>query len=156
MGLVDAAVDDGARAVAARHAGADLALRVSLDLAEDPERQDTQVRAALARSLTDLSTPWSVDRTVAGEVHLTVPRRDGSTEERAVTAVSIDDLAGRADLVAGSWAADDATSWSRRTPPTSSGCVRGTTSCSTTSRCTSRAPGACATTSTRGGWATRR
>ena len=50
VGLVGAAVDDGARAVAAQHAGVDLALRVSLDLAEDPERQDSQVRAALARS----------------------------------------------------------------------------------------------------------
>ena len=108
VGLVDAAVDDGARAVAAQHAGVDLALRVSLDLAEDPERQDSQVRAALARSLVGLSAPWSVDRTVAGEVRLTSPGRDGSTEERAVTAVSIGDLAGRVDLVAGSWAADDA------------------------------------------------
>ena len=108
VGLVDAAVDDGARAVAAQHAGVDLALRVSLDLAEDPERQDAQVRAALARSLVGLSAPWSVDRTVAGEVRLTSPGRDGSTEERAVTAVSIGDLAGRVDLVAGSWAADDA------------------------------------------------
>ena len=108
VGLVDAAADEGARAVAAQHAGVDLALRVSLDLAEDPERQDTQVRAALARSLTALSAPWSVDRTVAGKVRLTIPSRDGSTEERAVTAVSIDGLAERAELVAGTWAGDDA------------------------------------------------
>src|SRR5690348_11438532 len=67
VGLVDTAVDDGARAVASQRAGADLALRVSLGLADDAARQDEQVRAALDHSLAGLSAPVAVDRTVAGE-----------------------------------------------------------------------------------------
>ncbi|CAI9399567.1 ABC transporter permease [Nocardioides sp. T2.26MG-1] len=106
VGRVDAAVDDGARAVASRHAGADLALRASLNLAADAERQDQQVRAALTRSLAAAATPLATDRTVAGEAML-VPHPGGGGEERAVTAMSVPDLPARADLVAGSWAEGD-------------------------------------------------
>ncbi|WP_296602120.1 hypothetical protein [Nocardioides sp.] len=105
---VESAVDDGARAVASQHAGADLALRVSLILGDDPARQDAQVRAALADSLAGLSAPLTVDRSVAGEAIVTVPRSaGGSGEQRAVSVVSLGDLPTRADLVAGAWGADE-------------------------------------------------
>lgn len=107
VGQVDAAVDDGARAVAGRHAGADLVLRVSVDLADDADRQDEQVRAALADSLDTVSTPWSVDRTITADVPLTVAAAGASGSKRVVTALSVADLSARADLVAGSWAEDD-------------------------------------------------
>lgn len=105
---IESAVDDGARAVASQHVGADLALRVSLLRADDAEHQDAQVRAAVTDSLARLSTPLTVDRTLAGEAIVSVPRAQGGTgEQRAVTVLSVPDLSGRAELVAGSWPATE-------------------------------------------------
>lgn len=104
VGQVDAAIDDGARAIAARHTGADLVIDMSLHLAEDPDRQDDQVRAAIARSLSGIRTPYRVDRTVSADASLRVVHRGGSGEKRLVTVASVPDLPDRGDLVAGSWA----------------------------------------------------
>ena len=93
LGLIEGSMDDGARAVLSQHSGSDLALRASLDLADDPDHQDGQVRSALSRSLR--GAVWSVvgrpDRGRRHRAHGAEPGRRrssarGHRDERARSA----------------------------------------------------------------------
>jgi ABC-type lipoprotein release transport system permease subunit len=112
-GYLAQAADDGVRSGLAERSGAELALRASLQLAEDAELQDREVRAAIAQSflIDGHAIPMTVDRTVEGKADL-ARLVDGvpDTLHRALV-ISVSDIEERASIVDGSWASgiDEAT-----------------------------------------------
>lgn len=92
----------GIRSEIAARSGADLALQASFAPAGNAQRQDAEVRAAIANSLAASGVHFAVTRTLAGEIRVE-PESDSVVVERAL-ATSIPDLAERADLVDGAFA----------------------------------------------------
>ena len=104
IGYLAQSANEGVRAGLASRAGADLALRASLALDPDAEKQDAEVRAAVARSFPGIRI--AIDRTVSSRVEL--HRLEGgevSGGSYRAEALSIPDLPERATLVDGSWPA---------------------------------------------------
>ena len=104
VGMLAASADDGVRLGLAARSGADLALRASIAIADDAERQDQQVRQAIARTFPRLSPTPEVTRSVAAELDVRSPAAPG--EERAGLIASMPDLEQRAVLVDGRWPDD--------------------------------------------------
>jgi hypothetical protein len=103
VGALASAADEGVRLGLASRSGADLALRASIPLTADPATQDEQVRAAIARSFSGLSTQPQVTRTISAELDVRAPSAPG--EDRAGLVMSIPDLETRALLESGRWPA---------------------------------------------------
>lgn len=107
VGALTHASTQGVRDELATRAGSDLALRATLTLDADADRQDREVQAAIARSFRSDGTaiPLQVERTVAGQTFAQVatPGVPGPGVERKVEALSVPDFPGRATLVDGTW-----------------------------------------------------
>ncbi len=108
VGALTHAATEGVRDELATRAGSDLALRATLTLEADADRQDREVRAAIARSFRSDGSeiPLAVDRTVAGLAFAQVADPDvpGPGIERKVEALSVPGFTERATLVDGTWA----------------------------------------------------
>lgn len=92
----------GLRSELATRAGADLALRASIDLAEDATAQDEQVRAAIDRTFATTGVSFDVTRTLESEAFFEVPATD---DKGAAAASTIPDLESRAEFGSGTVAA---------------------------------------------------
>jgi hypothetical protein len=106
VGYLSQAATAGVQSGLAARAGTELALRVSFLLDEDAERQDRDVRAAIARSflIDGRVIPMSVDRTVSGKASIAgIVDGDPSILRRALV-MSLTGIEERATLVDGSWA----------------------------------------------------
>lgn len=92
----------GLRSELASRAGADLALRASLDLGEDAEQQDAEVRAAIVRTFEGTGVDFDVTRSLETDGSLEVTDT-GETARASIMTVL--DLESRAEFTAGSPAA---------------------------------------------------
>jgi len=99
-GYLDRQSATGFREGLAERDGAYRALRLSLPLAPDAAEQDAQVRGMLDRRFGTLATPVAVDRTLQDDV--TAVDADGLPHR--VTALTLDDVEDRVELVDGTWA----------------------------------------------------
>lgn len=106
VGLLADQADAGVRAGLAQRAGGDLAFGAALPLADDVERQDEQVRAAVRRSFAATGVPIDVTRQADARVTLRLPGESEEVERPAV-ALGDDALDGQAELVSGSFATTD-------------------------------------------------
>ncbi|CAN5285491.1 hypothetical protein BH11ACT3_BH11ACT3_15340 [soil metagenome] len=108
MGALTRAATDGVRHELAQRAGPDLALRATLTLDPESDRQDREVRAAIANTFRSDGDKisLSVDRTVASLAFAQIPVEGvaGAGPERKVEVLSVPDFASRATLVDGAWA----------------------------------------------------
>lgn len=86
----------GLRAELATQAGDDMALRASLDIADNAEQQDAEVRAAIARTLESTGVEFETARTLEGGAILSAGDMSGPAE-----ALTIPDLESRATFDAG-------------------------------------------------------
>ncbi len=106
VGYLSQAATAGVQSGLEARAGAELALRASLQLAEDPELQDREVRAAIARSflIDGRAIPMTVERMVTSKADI-AEIVDGSPgfKDRAYV-ISLESLEDRTTLVAGTWA----------------------------------------------------
>jgi hypothetical protein len=107
--LLDRAADAGVRAELATRVGADLALRLTLDRADEPGAQDEAVRAVLTEEFGTEQRPidLEIDRTVVGARPLefsVAPTTAAELTTGEVVGVSIPELSEHAELVAGRWA----------------------------------------------------
>lgn len=101
LGFLGHSADEGVRAGLATRTGAALALQASLGLDSDAERQDAEVRAAIARSMQGI--PVDVVRTVDSRADV-VEIVDGTPGVTLRTLVlSVADLPTVATIVAGDW-----------------------------------------------------
>ncbi|MEP6875200.1 MAG: hypothetical protein ABI887_12615, partial [Burkholderiales bacterium] len=98
---LDAQGTRGIQAGLANRAGADVALRASLTVAENPERQDGEVRAAIRSTFAGTGVPMTVDRTVSSHVTVRPHPEAEEPEDRGGSAASIPDIADRVVTVAG-------------------------------------------------------
>ena len=87
----------GLRSELALRAGDDLALRASLDLADNAEQQDDEVRDAIAEQLAPTGIRFTVTRTLESGAFYQLNRESG-----AASAATIDDLESRAEFETGS------------------------------------------------------
>lgn len=85
----------------ATRAGADLALRASLNRASNPDAQDEQVRAAIAASFAPAAVDVEVTRALDSHVTIRAVSDDPEVVDRGGSAQSIPDFADRVDLVSG-------------------------------------------------------
>lgn len=111
----------GLRAELATRAGADLALRASLDRAEDAARQDDEVRSAISRTFESTGVAFTVTRSLDAEAFFALPSDVDETtsaetdttdtpdlrESGSATAATIADLESRADFESGTVAAGE-------------------------------------------------
>ncbi|CAN5168337.1 hypothetical protein BH11ACT3_BH11ACT3_01250 [soil metagenome] len=83
--------------------GSDVALRASLSLADNPERQDQQVRTAITNSFAGTGVDFAVTRTLSSHVTVAAVSADpdAELEGRGGLATSIPDFSDRAQLVDG-------------------------------------------------------
>ena len=86
----------GLRAELATRAGEDLALRASLDLAEDAAEQDAEVRAAVAKTFGSTGVAFDVTRTLEAGAIYSIDGRSGP-----IWAETVADLESRADFATG-------------------------------------------------------
>jgi hypothetical protein len=101
IGFLAQSANEGVRAGLASRAGAERALRATLQLDDDAEKQDAEVRAAITKSLHGL--PMDIDRTVSARADVSTIVDDVAQNERRTQVLSIPGLPERADLVDGSW-----------------------------------------------------
>ncbi len=99
--LLDHRADEGVQGEFAGLSGDDLALRLSLPLADDAAGQDAAVRAAIDADFARHDATVSVDRSVEGRVELSLDPDEGP--RGPVEALGVPDIEARADLVAGTW-----------------------------------------------------
>lgn len=107
LGYLESAATDGVRAGLATRAGADLALRVSQPLGEDPAAQDSAVRDVIAAEFSTSGRPigLELDRTLAGASTLAYTRvtEAGDGADGNVVVASVPALDRRATIVDGEW-----------------------------------------------------
>lgn len=90
--FLDAQGGRGVQAGLATRAGADVALRASLTVAENPDRQDEAVRAAITRTFAGTGVPFAVDRTVSSHVTVRPDADAAEPEDRGGSAASVPDI----------------------------------------------------------------
>lgn len=102
VGFLAQSADVGVRSGLETRAGADRALRASLALDADAQKQDSEVRAAIARSFPHIG--MDVDRTIGARIEISTLDADGVRHPlQRAQLLSIPDLPERATLVAGTW-----------------------------------------------------
>ena len=103
IGYLSQAADEGVRAGLAARAGGELAMRASLQLGEDPEPQDREVRAAIARTflIDGRSIPIAVDRMVTGRADIAEIADGAPGVKKRAFVISLDGIEDRATLVGG-------------------------------------------------------
>ncbi len=92
----------GLRSELETRAGADLALRASLDLADNAQQQDDEVRAAIDRTFASTGIPFDVTRSIDKEAYFKIVATDESGPAMAAT---IPDIDSRVTFVSGAAAA---------------------------------------------------
>jgi hypothetical protein len=153
--LLDQQGTRGIQAELDTRVGADLALRASIALAANPQRQDEQVRDAVETSFAGSHLDLEVIRTLESHVTVLALSDDPDELERGGSARSIPDFDDRVDFVAGVGPVARTRSRCRPTPPSSSG-LRWAVRCSSPASGSScRERGGRSTSSIRAGSATR-
>ena len=97
----DARGTEGLRTELATRTGADLAYRATLNQSDDPEQQDAEVRAAIEHTFAPTGVDFTVTTAIESEAYLLVVDEFGSQQSSPVLAVTVPDLATRAEFETG-------------------------------------------------------
>jgi hypothetical protein len=101
LGFLAQQSTEGVQSGLAARAGSDLAMRATLPIAEDGDRQDDQVRSAIGMSFGPTGATIDVTRTLEHRVDLRFDDGSGQIVDASATAASFEDFETRTEIVDG-------------------------------------------------------